>query len=82
MKFALPVVYLALSIPTAVVAALQGGGGGGGGSIQAEKPTSAEAVMAKAARSPKIKVRCFALFHVLHIHGMYTVRLVCARSVR
>ena len=53
MKFTLPVVCLALSIPAAVVAAT-----GGAGSVQAEKATAAEAAVAKSFfRSPKIKVR-------------------------
>ena len=62
MKFTLPVVCLALSIPATVVAATSSGrlhGGGGTGSVQAEKATAAEAAVAKSfVRSPKIKVRC------------------------
>ena len=53
MKFTLPVVCLALSIPAAVVAAT-----GGAGSVQAEEASAAEAAVAKSFfRSPKTKVR-------------------------
>ena len=74
MKFTLPVVCLALSIPTAVLAATSSGRlhGGGAGSIQAEKATAAEAAAAKAVRSLGTKVRCFGLYirhesFVLHV---------------
>ena len=67
MKFTLPVVCLALSIPTAVVAAASSGRlhGGGVGSIQAEKATAAEAAMAKAVRSLETKVRCLVCMYLL-----------------
>ena len=70
MKFTLPVVCLALSIPSVVVAAAASSGrlqgGGGAGSIQAEKATAAEAAVAKALRSLEVKVRCYFSF-VCHV---------------
>ena len=70
MKFTLPVVCLALSIPSAVVAAASSSGrlqgGGGAGSIQAEKATAAEAAIARATRSLQSTVRCYFSF-VCHV---------------
>ena len=62
MKFTLPVVCLALCVPSVAVAAASSSGrlhGGGVGSIQAEKATAAEAAVAKAVRSLETKVRYF-----------------------
>ena len=70
MKFTLPVVCLALSIPSAVVAAASSSrrlqGGGSTGSIRAEKATAAEAAVARATRSLEVKVRCYFSF-VCHV---------------
>ena len=60
MKFILPVVCLALSIPTAVATASSGRLHGGGiKSAQAEKASTAET---KAVRSLETKVRCFCVY--------------------
>mmetsp|Transcript_5587 Transcript_5587/g.15721 ORF Transcript_5587/g.15721 Transcript_5587/m.15721 type:complete len:102 (-) Transcript_5587:96-401(-) len=59
MKFALPALCLAVSIPAAVVSASSGRlQGGGARPIQAEKATAAESAAAKAVRSLETKVRC------------------------
>ena len=68
MKFTLPVVCLALSIPSVVVAAAATSGrlqGGGAGSIQAEKTSAAEAAAAKAVRSLETKVRCLVCMYII-----------------
>ena len=81
MKFALPVVCLALSVPPAVVAAASSSRrlqGGGIRSIQAEKMTVAEADAAKSvvARSLQFTVPtvCELFFRVVKIVMCYFAR--------